>query len=160
VVVDDLQRSSLENVFCAGEATGIGGVDLALVEGEIAGYAASGQIDRARALFGKRSRARRFASNLNRAFALRNELKLLPEPDTFVCRCEDVTFKRLKNAASFRAAKLHTRCGMGPCQGRVCGPAADFLFGWRTESVRPPIFPARVGSLIFEQSEHEEIYTR
>jgi NADPH-dependent 2,4-dienoyl-CoA reductase/sulfur reductase-like enzyme len=157
VVVDEFQRSSIENVYCAGECTGIGGVDLSLVEGEIAGYAASRQLDRARKLFATRARAQKFAKTLNAAFALRDELKQLPRPDTFVCRCEDVTFARLQNISSFRAAKLHTRCGMGPCQGRVCGPAADFLFGWRTESIRPPVFPARLSTLILQQSQKEEI---
>ncbi|PYV59898.1 MAG: pyridine nucleotide-disulfide oxidoreductase, partial [Acidobacteria bacterium] len=36
---------------------------------------------------------------------------------------------------------------MGPCQGRVCGPATEFLLGWTPDSVRPPIFPARLQSL-------------
>jgi hypothetical protein len=64
-----------------------------------------------------------------------------------ICRCEDVRYSRLQQCGSWRAAKLHTRCGMGPCQGRVCGPATQFLFGWNPESVRPPVFPARVESL-------------
>ena len=64
-----------------------------------------------------------------------------------MCRCEDVELKRLKEHDGWRSAKLHTRCGMGPCQGRICGPAVDFLLGWKVESVRPPIFPARVESL-------------
>jgi NADPH-dependent 2,4-dienoyl-CoA reductase/sulfur reductase-like enzyme len=156
VAVDELQRTSVDDIVCAGECTGIGGVELSLVEGEIAGYAAAGQTDRARRLFSRRERARQFARALNSAFALRGELKELPRPETIVCRCEDVPFHRLQNMLSFRAAKLHTRCGMGPCQGRICGPAADFLFGWRTESIRPPIFPARVGSLVFETTTSEE----
>ncbi len=154
VVVDELQRTSIEAIYCAGESTGIGGVDLSIVEGEIAGYAAAGQTDRARRLFARRKRAQAFAEALNKAFALRDDLKRLPSPDTFVCRCEDVTFERLQKVSSFRAAKLHTRCGMGPCQGRVCGPAAEFLFGWTTESsIRPPIFPARLGTLASKQTE-------
>jgi hypothetical protein len=36
---------------------------------------------------------------------------------------------------------------MGPCQGRVCGSATEFLFGWGADSVRPPVFPARISSL-------------
>jgi NADPH-dependent 2,4-dienoyl-CoA reductase/sulfur reductase-like enzyme len=136
------------NIFAAGECTGIGGVDLAIVEGEIAGYAAAGNADRARSLVPRRDQARRFAAALNKAFTLREELKRLPKPATLVCRCEDVTHHRLLEFDSFRAAKLHTRCGMGPCQGRVCGPAAEFLFGWKNESVRPPLFPARIGSLL------------
>ncbi len=156
VVVDEFQRSSVEDVFCAGECTGIGGVDLSLVEGEVAGYAAAGRKERARALFSKRKSAARFADALQAAFTLREELKRLPHPDTMVCRCEDVTFRRLQGMQSFRAAKLHTRCGMGPCQGRICGPAGDFLFGWRTESIRPPIFPARMGSLMVQENITEE----
>jgi hypothetical protein len=37
---------------------------------------------------------------------------------------------------------------MGACQGRICGGACEFLFGWGMESVRPPIQPVPVGSLI------------
>jgi NADPH-dependent 2,4-dienoyl-CoA reductase/sulfur reductase-like enzyme len=156
VTVNEWQQSSVPQVYCAGECTGIGGVDLSLVEGEIAGYASCGKQDLARRLFRKRDKARKFARNLSKAFALREELKALSQGDTPVCRCEDVSYGKLKNLPSFRAAKLHTRCGMGPCQGRICGPAADFLFGWRVESVRPPIFPARIGSLAVEEAIQEE----
>jgi hypothetical protein len=37
---------------------------------------------------------------------------------------------------------------MGSCQGRVCGGATDFLFGWKPDSVRLPISPTRLGSLL------------
>ncbi len=147
VRVDGWQRTSVPDVFCAGEPTGIGGLELALVEGQIAGYTAAGREEKARSLFGERSKLHRFASLLERTFCLRDELKSLPQADTFVCRCEDVTFERLRQHDSWRAAKLETRCGMGPCQGRVCGAAVEILFGWRAESVRPPIFPARVKAL-------------
>jgi NADPH-dependent 2,4-dienoyl-CoA reductase/sulfur reductase-like enzyme len=148
VSVDDFQQTSIPGIYCAGEPTGIGGLDLSLIEGQIAGYAASGRSDAAGRLFAKRKRLRRFAATMERAFALRPELKNLPAPETLVCRCEDVSLARLRQHPSWRAAKLHTRCGMGPCQGRVCGPAVEFLLGWKAESVRPPLFPARVESLI------------
>ena len=147
VAVDDYQQTSEPGVFCAGEATGIGGLDLALVEGEIAGYAAAGRSREASTRFAVRQQHRRFATALESAFALRDELRELPAPETLVCRCEDVTYARLRSCAGWREAKLHTRCGMGPCQGRVCGGAVDFLLGWRSESVRPPLFPARIESL-------------
>jgi len=156
VEVNDYGRTSVEDIYCVGECTGIGGVDLSLVEGEIAGYSAASRDDRARHLFAARKKARDFADRLNTAFSLREELKTLPKDDTFVCRCEDVIYGRLKNVSSSRAAKLHTRCGMGPCQGRVCGPATQFLFGWRAESIRPPIFPARVRSLVIDEAVPEE----
>jgi NADPH-dependent 2,4-dienoyl-CoA reductase/sulfur reductase-like enzyme len=152
VQVDDFQQTTIPDVYCAGESTGIGGLEVSLVEGRIAGLAATGQQEKARALFAERRSLQRFADLLNRTFALREELKSLPQPDTIICRCEDVSFARLQQQsgqqAAWRAAKLHTRCGMGPCQGRVCGAAIEFLLGWQTESVRPPVFPVKVGSLI------------
>ena len=148
VTVDEFQQTTVPNVYSAGEATGIGGLELSLVEGEIAGVAAAGKRDEARKLFPIREKHRKFAELLNRTFALRDELKHLVAPETIVCRCEDVTFERLRTHSSWRAAKLQTRCGMGPCQGRVCGGAVEFLFGWRAESVRPPALPVRVESLI------------
>jgi NADPH-dependent 2,4-dienoyl-CoA reductase/sulfur reductase-like enzyme len=150
VKVDEFQKTSVDYIYCAGEATGIGGVELSLAEGEIAGYAATAQIDNARKLFSARKRAQHFAHALNEAFTVRPELKSLPSPDTILCRCEDVTLARLQLMNSWREAKLHTRCGMGPCQGRICGPATRFLFGWDAQSTRPPIFPARIESLVEE----------
>jgi len=147
VQVDELQQTSVKGVFCAGEPTGIGGVELALVEGQIAGLATIGERNAAQKLFGERRKARRFARLLDRTFRLRPELRSLPSTETMVCRCEDVPYSRLQEHRSWRGAKLHTRCGMGPCQGRVCGPATQFLFQWNPDSVRPPVFPARVESL-------------
>ncbi|MGA9183665.1 MAG: hypothetical protein WBZ32_00095, partial [Candidatus Acidiferrales bacterium] len=84
---------------------------------------------------------------MRRAFELRNELQPLAQPKTILCRCEDVPFEKIRVHGSWREAKLHTRCGMGPCQGRICGAAVEFLFGWDVGPVRPPIFPARLESL-------------
>ena len=148
VRVNDFQETTVSEVYCAGESTGIGGLELSLVEGEIAGLAVAGKHDEARKLFPSRAKQQRFAELLNRTFALRDELKQLVQPETIVCRCEDVTFERLRAHSSWRAAKLQTRCGMGPCQGRVCGGAVEFLFGWRAESVRPPVLPVRLESLV------------
>ena len=147
VDVDALQQTSVEGVFCAGEPTGIGGLELSLLEGQIAGFATADHFDKAQRLFGARQKLRRFSQAMDQAFALRAELKNLPLPDTIVCRCEDVALGRASQHTSWRAAKLHTRCGMGPCQGRICGPATQFLLGWRPDSVRPPIFPTRFSSI-------------
>jgi NADPH-dependent 2,4-dienoyl-CoA reductase/sulfur reductase-like enzyme len=147
VYVDDFQQTTVARAYCAGEPTGIGGVELALVEGQIAGFAAGGHEADARRLFDERYKGRKFARTLENAFRLRPELRGLAAVDTVVCRCEDVSLARLRSHVTWRAAKLQTRCGMGPCQGRVCGPATQFLFNWNPDSVRPPIFPTRVESL-------------
>jgi hypothetical protein len=92
-------------------------------------------------------RAARFRAVLAETFKLRPELAKLARPDTIVCRCEDVTHGDLAAHPTFRSAKLQTRCGMGPCQGRICGGAVQTLYGWEGASVRPPVLPVSVGAL-------------
>jgi NADPH-dependent 2,4-dienoyl-CoA reductase/sulfur reductase-like enzyme len=140
-------NNELAGLLGCQSVAGVGGADVSAIEGEIAGLVAAGREDLAEKLASRREKAHRFAHEIERCFGLRPELRAVPRPQTIICRCEDIPFGRLQTFDSFRAAKLHTRCGMGPCQGRICGPAAQFLFGWRDESVRPPILAARVGTL-------------
>lgn len=147
VCVDEVQKTSVDNVYAAGEVTGIGGLELSLIEGEIAGLATVDRHDATQKLLSKRASLKKFAAVLEKTFALRTELKRLAKSETIVCRCEDVSFNELSGFESWRSAKLQTRSGMGPCQGRICGGAVQFLFGWRVESIRPPIFPVRLESL-------------
>jgi NADPH-dependent 2,4-dienoyl-CoA reductase/sulfur reductase-like enzyme len=145
VQVDKEQRTSVANIFCAGEPTGIAGLEAARLQGRIAGLACAG---RKSLWLQKRAAVERgFGAGLEKAFVLRMELKLLAEPQTIVCRCEDVTLAQLAERTGWTDAKLQTRCGMGPCQGRICGPAVETLLGWRPCSVRPPIFPVPLGAL-------------
>ena len=147
VAIDQWQQTSILDVLCAGEPTGIGGVDLAMVEGQIAGLAATGSVEKAKKLMDKRARSQRFVRALKTTFELDPCLRSLPAGETFVCRCEDVSFSALIGYSSARDAKLLTRCGMGPCQGRICGAATEFLFGWPSDSVRPPVLSAYLSSL-------------
>jgi NADPH-dependent 2,4-dienoyl-CoA reductase/sulfur reductase-like enzyme len=139
VEVDGEQRTSLPRVLCVGEPTGIAGLEAALVQGEIAGLACTNQPT---GHLQKRAAAERvFARRLERAFALRPELLKLAAADTIICRCEDVPLGKLIGHTGWTDAKLQTRCGMGPCQGRICGPAIEVVLGWKTTSVRQPLFP-------------------
>lgn len=148
VRVNRFQETSVPNIYCAGEPNGICGAEGALVQGQVAGYAASGNIAKAESFFKALDRWHVFRSALASAFALRPELKTLASEETLLCRCEDVAFGRVKNFGDWRSAKLQTRCGMGACQGRICGAAAKVVFGWGMESVRPPVLPARVSTLM------------
>jgi NADPH-dependent 2,4-dienoyl-CoA reductase/sulfur reductase-like enzyme len=139
VEVDEAQRTSLENVFCAGEPTGIAGLEAALVQGEIAGLASAGKSSTW--LGARAAKQRAFGKRIEKTFALRTELRSLPRPETIVCRCEDVPLESIASRTGWTDAKLQTRCGMGPCQGRICGPAVEYLFGWTPVSVRQPLFP-------------------
>jgi NADPH-dependent 2,4-dienoyl-CoA reductase/sulfur reductase-like enzyme len=150
VEVDEQQQTSVANVYCAGEPTGIGGLEAALVQGEIAGLACAGQDTMS--LFTRNAIERKFAARLESAFRLRPELRLLASLETIVCRCEDVTYENLATRSGWTDAKLQTRCGMGPCQGRICGPATQTLFGWTPQSIRPPLFPVPVSALCFHDS--------
>lgn len=123
--VDANMQSSVSHVWIAGEATGIGGADLSLVEGEIAGLAASGQKISIRV---KTQRWRRqvFAHALQRSYPIRDGWRSWPEESTTICRCEEVKMSTIRESVSHlgaedsRTAKLFTRAGMGLCQGRVC----------------------------------------
>ena len=148
-----------EHIFCAGEPTGVGGLELAETEGTLAGaYAAAAALrmplalrePRRAALLREAARLRAFAAALNHAFAPRRELLRSVTGETIVCRCEDVRFGEIAKYRGWREAKLQTRCGMGPCQGRICGPALHTLLGWKPESVRPPLTPVPVAALTHE----------
>ena len=74
-------------------------------------------------------------------------VRKLADAGTLVCRCEDVSHGRLAAHGDWRSAKLHTRVGMGACQGRVCSAACETLFGWEPPAPRPPLAPVGVGVL-------------
>ena len=123
--VDADQRSSQKNVWIAGEATGIGGADLSLLEGEIAGLSASGQSIPA-SLRSSRYRKQLFANALKKTYPIRDGWQSWPQGSTTICRCEEVKLSEISESVSelgaedSRTAKLFTRAGMGLCQGRIC----------------------------------------
>lgn len=142
VVVDDHQRTSVSGIHCAGESTGIAGDSASIAEGEIAGLSAAtpDALELPAELLRARHVGRAFERDLREAFLPRPEVLRLADADTLLCRCEDVRLGVLDSAWTGRQAKLYTRMGMGACQGAVCGPIAQQLFGWSPGSVRPPLF--------------------
>jgi D-hydroxyproline dehydrogenase subunit alpha len=154
VAVDEQQQTSVANIYCAGEPTGIAGLDAALAQGEIAGLACAAQPTGS--VRARNAAEQNFAARLEAAFRLRPELRRLASSETIVCRCEDVTYATLADRSGWTDAKLQTRCGMGPCQGRICGPATQTLFGWTPKSIRPPLFPVPVSALCSHDSQHNQ----
>jgi NADPH-dependent 2,4-dienoyl-CoA reductase/sulfur reductase-like enzyme len=146
IQVDGGQRTSRADIWAAGECTGIGGVDKAVAEGRIAALDALGLPPSGRDLPLRRA-SHAFAALLARTFAPDASLQAMCGPETIVCRCEDVTRARLLPHRDWREAKLATRVGMGPCQGKTCGAACAFLFGWSHEDARTPIMPATARAL-------------
>ncbi len=137
VSVDAKQQTSVPGIYAVGELTGIGGVEKAEAEGEAAGSGIS-----------VRGNHGIFVELLRQHFTLRPELKTLAKPDTIVCRCEDVALSKIAACSRKREAKLQTRCGMGACQGRICGSALEFLRGWPPDTVRQPVHPVAVRDLL------------
>ena len=165
VSVDEHQRANTPHlsveIFAAGEITGIGGSDLALLEGAIAGLAAAGSRDNAKKLKSLRRRAKRFSSTLQKVYEVPPGWKNWLTPETIICRCEEVTYQQVTQAADelgasdSRGVKLMTRCGMGMCQGRICSRVvADLLVSNETDRVkgtmRPIISPITLGELAQE----------
>ncbi len=157
VVVDDRQQTSVPCYYAAGEPTGNTGMEAALVEGTIAGLAAagwgSGELGK---LIAERDAHWRFATRAAAAFRLRPELRERVEPDTIVCRCEDVPMSAIRPGWSARQAKLAARVGMGSCQGRTSGAALQYLRGMGRDSVRMPVAPTSLGALAGLASHNDE----
>src|SRR3954471_5196353 len=133
VVVDPTGLTSVPGVLAAGELTGVGGADLALLGGAVAGTAAAavaaGRSPRPRhpGVPARRERLAAFAAAMHRAHPIRDGWVTWQRADTLVCRCEEVPVGAVREAVSelgaddARTVKLLTRAGMGWCQGRICG---------------------------------------
>ncbi|MGX1787151.1 FAD-dependent oxidoreductase [Bosea sp. NPDC055332] len=133
--IDGMGRAG-PDLYLAGDGVRIGGADAAEASGALAAHAILadlGQpqdIDAARRLARKVERLRAFQRGLARAFAWPvAQIAALPDSVT-LCRCENVTVGEVRIAMSTELGPLEvnrvkamTRCGMGRCQGRVCGPA-------------------------------------
>lgn len=147
IAVDARQATSAPDCFAAGECTGIGGAERAALQGAIAGHAVAGDDTAALALRARLARWQAFADVAERAFALRPAVRSLAAPDTIVCRCEDVPLAAVQAHDGWVAAKLASRCGMGPCQGRVCGTALRVMRGWPIAPPRQLLQPVSIGAL-------------
>ncbi|MBF9068686.1 FAD/NAD(P)-dependent oxidoreductase [Streptacidiphilus fuscans] len=146
--VDARQRTSVPGIWAAGETTGVGGVQLALVEGGLAGRAVAGDSAVPAALLRRRARLREFAELMAVRHAPGPGWPAWLDDDTEVCRCEEVTAGQIRSsvaelgAGDQRTVKLLTRAGMGWCQGRMCGPAvsrlcASYAGGGGSEAAEP-----------------------
>jgi NADPH-dependent 2,4-dienoyl-CoA reductase/sulfur reductase-like enzyme len=160
-------ETSMPGVFVAGEVAGIGGVYAALAEGALAGLSAAGQLgykvrdaELSKAQSERRI-CRSFGDLVNDVFAVKPAVFDQITDDTLVCRCEEVTAGQIRTAAVSWGANVNfikgvTRCGMGYCQGRICGSIVETLtaktLGLPPGMVdyfhaRPPVKPVRVQEL-------------
>lgn len=136
-------RASGPAVWVVGDAGGIDGAQAAEAMGEAAGWDILddlGAVPSGAAAAGRRRAERRwrrrraFQRSLRRLYRAPPLTTQLADDRTIVCRCESVRLAELREsfagpegAGSAGAAKRLTRVGMGQCQGRWCGAAAEVL---------------------------------
>lgn len=170
VAVNDDMSTSVECIYAAGEATGLAGAHKSQVEGQLAGLAVARELGlvsdrRYEAESGRLRRIRHremaFGNFINRISSPLPGLVEEIDDETIICRCEDVSMGDVRQAmdngfTTVDAVKKATRCGMGNCQARTCGPVLSqiltILAGRRAEdlmpfSVRFPIKPVAIGAL-------------
>jgi thioredoxin reductase/bacterioferritin-associated ferredoxin len=165
--VDGFGTTPLDGIAIAGDGAGIAGAWAAVHRGRLAGIAAvrainpqaaglpdelDVRLDLAHAM-----RGRAFLDRLYRpARAFR-----IPADATVVCRCEEITAGQIREAVTLgcegpNQLKSFLRCGMGPCQGRLCGTTVTELIaderGVQPQAVghyrlRPPVKPITLAEL-------------
>ncbi|MGY3450789.1 FAD/NAD(P)-dependent oxidoreductase [Bradyrhizobium sp. USDA 4353] len=127
-VLDALGNSSVPGIAIAGDGAGIGGAQAAEVRGRrAAGDAIKALRPQAKVvdLTAELSRAERGRAFLDVLFQPAKQFRI-PQGDTIVCRCEEITAKDVLDSVAIGATgpnqlKAYRRTGMGPCQGRLCG---------------------------------------
>ncbi|MBS0562487.1 MAG: (2Fe-2S)-binding protein, partial [Proteobacteria bacterium] len=163
-------RSSVPLLYAAGDGAGVLGADAAPLRGRLAALAALRDLDRidpaefdrtAAPLRRTIARAGGFGRAMTALSLPPPGLAALIEPGTPVCRCEGITRAALDAAIAAGAVAMNdlkaaTRCGMGPCGGRVCGEPAALLLAAATgrpraaiaeATARPPLRPMPIAAL-------------
>jgi len=162
-------RLALDGFLIAGDGQGIAGGLAAALQGQLAGLVAAHHAGRVPEL--ERDRlAGPLRSALRRQLHIRPFLDTLyrpkiqhrvPADDVIACRCEEVSTGELRRMAALGCmgpsqTKAFSRCGMGPCQGRLCGlTVTEVIAQARGVSpaevghyrIRPPIKPITLEEL-------------
>jgi thioredoxin reductase/bacterioferritin-associated ferredoxin len=165
--IDDYGATDVPGLAIAGDGAGIAGAEAAQARGELAAIAAiralkpdaplGGEERAARALLHRFARGRAFLDLLHEPAAQFRS----PDGETLVCRCEEVRAKEIAAAAALgcpgpNQLKAFLRCGMGPCQGRLCNLTVTELMAKAhdkppaeigTYRLRPPIKPITLAEL-------------
>ena len=178
-VLDQDFASSVPGIAVAGDGAGIAGGTAAAERGRLAAIAAvralkpDASLPEPQAIRQRLQReemGRAFLDWLNRPADRFRQ----PEGDTLVCRCEEVTARQVRDTADMgcegpNQMKAFLRCGMGPCQGRLCGLTVTELIAAQRKStpaevgyyrLRPPVKPitlAELASLPISEAERKAV---
>jgi len=163
-------RCSVAGLYAVGDGAGLAGAEPARLSGHLAGLAAAHDAGllgeaafrrQAESVEAERARLLGFAGAIGQLMRARPAMVAAIAPDTVICRCEDVRRTEIETAIAAGARDINqlkhfTRCGMGPCQGRMCSEAAAELLALHTgsrEAVgywtgRPPLRPVALSDLL------------
>ncbi|MGE7469492.1 FAD-dependent oxidoreductase [Bosea sp. NPDC003192] len=166
--VDASLQTSVPGLFVAGDGAGVRGADAAPLSGELAALGVNSRLGRGGDLASQAAKIEAAWHRSSRFGAAMSALAMPPPgaaamiaAETTVCRCEGLTRTTLDMAIAagtrtLADLKATTRCGMGPCGGRVCGEAAAMLIaaatGWNRETIgqpsaRPPLRPVPLAAI-------------
>jgi bacterioferritin-associated ferredoxin len=168
-VLDAAGNSGILGIAIAGDGAGIAGAEAAQARGEIAGLAAVKAL-RPKALGRVLRDETTVRARLKRAMRGRAFLDAYYQPmsqfrrpvgNTIVCRCEEVTAGQIIDTVALgcngpNQMKAFLRCGMGACQGRLCGLTVTELIaharGVAPQAtgyyrIRPPVKPITLAEL-------------
>lgn len=170
VDVDEWFRSSQPGISVVGDGANIGGAVAAEHAGHLAALGALEHLQK----IDTQTRDRLARPHLS---AYKSELRLRPfletlfrppqhfrvpdRDDAVICRCEEITLGRVRELARSGCTdpnqlKSISRCGMGPCQGRMCGHTVSELLAQLQNKpvgevgyfrLRPPIKPLQLNEL-------------
>lgn len=138
---DSAGRTSIPQVWVVGDSGGVAGAKVARAAGVLAGVAIARDLGRdvPESLEQEKEKAERnlrrnsrFQDALWRVYEAPNLEDKLADPDTIVCRCENLSLRQITVELSDSihtagALKRVTRAGMGKCQGRYCGPVVTSM---------------------------------
>ncbi|NKB61656.1 MAG: FAD-dependent oxidoreductase [Gammaproteobacteria bacterium] len=167
--VDQWGKSSQNQISIVGDVSGIGGAKSARLSGKIVGLRLARELRKISSVELGRlslpSRLSRWRHKMVRPFLNLNfrvtESYLNPADDVIVCRCEEVTAGTIRQVTRQgcmgpNQAKSFTRCGMGPCQGRMCSNTVEQIMAHELDRsvanvgryrARPPVRPITLGEL-------------
>jgi len=167
---DDSGRSSVPAIWIAGDGAGIAGAIAAEKNGGLAALAIAADLGRIPD-HGAQALADRLRRERDAALRGRRFLDLFYRPpaehrqgteEAVICRCEEVSGHRIASALDTlpisgpNQLKAFLRCGMGPCQGRMCGLAVSETIAGKTGlgldavgyyKVRAPVVPINLGEI-------------
>ena len=169
-VLDQWGNTSTPGIGVAGDSSGIYGAKSAALAGTLAAIETAHRLKRisksarntaAVPVRQKLIRERAIRPFLNTLFQPNPEFYRPPDDDTMVCRCEEITAGQIREAAAHggmgpNQVKAKIRCGMGPCQGRMCGlTVAEIIAAERGQEtasigafhIRPPLKPLPLEAL-------------